>query len=159
MKIVIAGGSGQVGTVLARHFHEKGDNVIVLSRSLVRAPWHTEQWDGQTVGSWLAALDGSDVLINLAGRSVNCRYNEQNREAILVSRVQSTEILHQALRKLVRRPPVWLTASTATIYSHRYDAPNDDQTGVIGGTDTNAPATWRFSTDVAFGLSRQEFCE
>ena len=149
MKIVIAGGSGQVGTVLARHFHEKGDNVTVLSRSLERAPWHTEQWDGQTVGSWLAALDGSDVLINLAGRSVNCRYNEQNRKAILDSRGQSTEVLHQALRKLVRRPPVWLNASTATIYRHALDRPMDEATGELGGGEQGAPDTWNFSIKVA----------
>ena len=159
MKIVIAGGSGQVGTVLARHFHEKGDNVTVLSRSLERAPWHTEQWDGQTVGSWLAALDGSDVLINLAGRSVNCRYNEQNRRAILDSRVQSTKALHQALRKLVRRPPVWLNASTATIYRHALDRPMDEATGELGGGEPGAPDTWNFSIKVARAWEEAFFSE
>ncbi len=159
MKIVIAGGTGQVGTVLARHFHEKGDNVTVLSRSLESAPWHTEQWDGKTVGSWLAALDGSDVLINLAGRSVNCRYNEQNRKAILDSRVQSTEVLHQALRKLVRRPPVWLNASTATIYRHALDRPMDEATGELGGGEQGAPDTWNFSIKVAKAWEEAFFSE
>ena len=159
MKIVIAGGSGQVGTVLARHFHEKGDNITVLSRSLERAPWHTEQWDGKTLGSWLAALDGSNVLINLAGRSVNCRYNEQNRKAILDSRVQSTEVLHQALRKLVRRPPVWLNASTATIYRHALDRPMDESTGELGGGEQGAPDTWNFSIKVAKAWEEAFFSE
>ena len=98
MKIVIAGGSGQVGTVLARHFHEKGDQVTVLSRGLNSMPWNTQQWEGTTLGPWLATLDGSDVLINLAGRSVNCRYNKQNRQAILDSRVRSTEVLPPCTR-------------------------------------------------------------
>lgn len=159
MKIVIAGGSGQVGTVLARHFHAKGDNVTVLSRSLERAPWHTERWDGKTLGSWRAALDGSDVLINLAGRSVNCRYNEQNRRAILDSRVQSTEVLHQALRKLVRRPPTWLNASTATIYRHALDRPMDEATGELGGGEQGAPDTWNFSIKVAKAWEETFFSE
>ncbi len=149
MKIVIAGGSGQVGTVLARHFHQKGDNVAVLSRSMEKAPWQVHPWDDTTLGSWLAALDGSDVLINLAGRSVNCRYNQQNRKAILDSRVQSTEVLHQALRNVERPPAVWLNASTATIYRHALDRPMDEATGELGGGEPGAPDTWNFSIKVA----------
>lgn len=159
MKVVIAGGSGQVGTVLARHFHEKVDIVTVLSRSLERAPWHTEQWDGKTLGSWLTALDGSNVLINLAGRSVNCRYNEQNRKSILDSRVQSTEVLHQALRRSVRRRPVWLNASTATIYRHALDRPMDESTGELGGDEQGAPDTWNFSIKVAKAWEEAFFSE
>ncbi len=159
MKIVIAGGSGQVGTVLARHFHQRGDNVTVLSRSLERAPWQTQLWDGKTLGSWLAALDGSDVLINLAGRSVNCRYNEQNRKAILDSRVQSTKVLHQALQKLVQPPPVWLNASTATIYRHALDRPMDETTGELGGGEPGAPDTWNFSIKVAKAWEEAFFSE
>ncbi len=159
MKIVIAGGSGQVGTVLARHFHQRGDNVTVLSRSLERTPWQTQQWDGKTLSSWLATLDGSDVLINLAGRSVNCRYNQENRRAILDSRVQSTEVLHQALRKLARRPPVWLNASTATIYRHALDRPMNEATGELGGGEPGAADTWNFSIKVAKAWEEAFFSE
>lgn len=149
MKIVIAGGSGQVGTVLARHFHGKGDQVVVLSRGLRNTPWQTRPWDGVTLGPWLAILDGSDVLINLAGRSVNCRYNKQNRQAILESRVQSTAILHHAIRELERPPAVWLNASTATIYRHALDRSMDEATGELGGDESGAPSTWNFSIRVA----------
>ncbi|HEY4049519.1 MAG TPA: NAD-dependent epimerase/dehydratase family protein, partial [Acidobacteriaceae bacterium] len=82
MKIIIAGGSGQVGTILARHFHQNGHTVVVLSRSLQEVPWRTVQWDGSTLGHWVEDLDYSDVLINLAGKSVNCRYTQENRRAI-----------------------------------------------------------------------------
>ncbi len=149
MKIVIAGGSGQVGTILARHFYSSGHEVLVLSRSAQRRPWQTRPWDGTTLGSWVAELEGSDVWINLAGRSVNCRYTKQNREAILQSRVRSTMLLHEALAGVKRPPAVWLNASTATIYRHALDRPMDEATGELGGNEPGAPDTWNFSIDVA----------
>jgi uncharacterized protein (TIGR01777 family) len=149
MKIVIPGGSGQVGTMVARAFHGEGHEVTVLSRRPRTTPWHTVQWDGARFGPWLHSLDGADVLLNLTGRSVNCRYTAANRREILDSRVQSTHVLGQALGKLDRPPRVWLQASTATIYAHRYDAANDEFTGIIGGAENDAPDTWRFSIDVA----------
>jgi uncharacterized protein (TIGR01777 family) len=94
-------------------------------------------------------IDGADVLINLAGRSVNCRYNPANRRLINESRVKSTRAVGQAIAEAARPPRVWLQASTATIYAHRYDAPNDEATGVLGGSEANAPDTWKFSIDVA----------
>lgn len=149
MKVVIPGGSGQVGTVLARHFHHLGHNVVVLSRSPGAAPWRVVPWDGETPGPWTAELDGADVVINLAGRSVNCRYSPANRRAIVDSRVNSTRAVGRAIADASRPPRVWLQASTATIYAHRYDAPNDEATGVLGGSEPNAPETWRFSIEVA----------
>jgi uncharacterized protein (TIGR01777 family) len=89
------------------------------------------------------------VVINLAGRSVDCRYNTKNRRLIMDSRVDSTRVIGQAIANSTRPPQVWLQASTATIYSHRYDRPNDELTGIIGGDEPDAPATWRFSIDVA----------
>ena len=112
------------------------------------------RWDGQTLGEWARELDGCDVLINLAGRSVNCRYTQANRREILDSRVLSTRVLGQAVAIASRPPRVWLQASTATIYAHRYDAPNDERTGILGGTEPNAPDTWRFSIDVAQAWER-----
>jgi uncharacterized protein len=154
MKIVIPGGSGQVGTLLARAFHDDGHDVVVLSRRPRVSPWRVVEWDGATLGPWSQALDEADVLINLTGRSVNCRYHAANRRAILESRVQSTRVLGRVLTGLRRPPQVWLQASTATIYAHRYDAPNDEVSGIIGGDEANAPSTWRFSIDVARAWER-----
>jgi uncharacterized protein (TIGR01777 family) len=149
MKIVIPGGSGQVGNVLARSFKADGHEVVVLTRRPVPAPWRTVAWDGATQGAWTAEIDGADVVINLAGRSVNCRYHAENRRQILESRLQSTRAVGQALAAARQPPRVWLQASTATIYAHRHDAANDERTGILGGMEPNAPDTWRFSIEVA----------
>src|SRR3954451_14321264 len=149
MKILIPGGSGQVGTLLARAFHQDGHEVAVLSRSPASAPWRSVLWDARTLGDWAREVDGADVVINLAGRSVNCRYDERNRREILESRVDSTRVLGGAVARAGRPPGVWLQASTATIYAHRYDAPNDEATGILGGAEPDVPETWRFSIDVA----------
>lgn len=149
MKIVLAGGSGQIGTILARDFHSRGHEVIILSRSPARMPWKVIQWDGECLGDWTKAVDGADVVANLTGRSVNCRYTAKNRMEIMSSRLRSVRVIGEAIRQAQRPPKVWLQASTATIYSHRFDAANDDESGVLGGFEPNVPDTWRFSIDVA----------
>ena len=149
MKILIPGGSGQVGTILARAFHGEGHEVVVLSRAPRTAPWRVVAWDGRTLGAWTHELDGADVVINLAGRSVNCRYTRRNRQLIMDSRIESTRAVGEAITKADRPPALWLQASTATIYAHRYDAPNDEATGILGGSEPDVPSTWRFSIDVA----------
>lgn len=149
MKIVIAGGSGQIGTILSRYFNGKGHTVVTLSRSKRSSPWRTVQWDGETLGNWVSELEGADVLINLAGRLVNCRYTWKNRCDIWSSRTRSVRILGAAFELLKAPPPLWLQAGTATIYAHRFDAANDEVTGIIGGAETNVPDKWRFSIDVA----------
>lgn len=149
MKIVIPGGSGQVGSILARHFLAKDHDVVVLSRRVSAAPWPVVAWDGESLGGWSRELDGADVVINLAGRSVNCRYHAENRRQIIESRVRSTRVIGEAISQVPNPPRVWLQAGTATIYAHRFDAPNDEATGIIGGDEPNAPDTWRFSIDVA----------
>ena len=154
MKLVIPGGSGQVGTILARAFHADGHEVVVLGRQPARAPWPTIAWDARTLGPWVDELVDADAVINLAGRSVNCRYGDENRRAIMDSRVDSTRVIGQAIARLSRPPRVWLQASTATIYAHRHDAPNDEATGVIGGAEPDVPDTWRFSIDVARAWER-----
>src|SRR6476661_1738193 len=131
MKIVIPGGSGQVGTILARAFHGDGHEVVVLSRTQ-QCSWRVVEWDGATLGGWQREIDGADVVVNLAGRSVNCRYNAANRRNILDSRVESTRIVGEAIARARRPPRTWLQASTATIYAHRYDAANDERCGVLG---------------------------
>jgi len=154
MKIVIPGGSGYVGTVLARAFHKKGDEVVVLSRSPASRPWRTVAWDGETLGEWVTEFEAADAIINLAGQSVNCRYTPENRRAITESRLKSTKVVGEAIAQAWTPPRVWLQASTATIYAHRYDAPNDEATGIIGGAEANAPDTWRFSIEVATSWER-----
>jgi uncharacterized protein len=161
LRIVIPGGSGQVGTMLARHFHVQGHAVTVLSRRPRAAPWQTVTWDGSTpgtsapgtstLGSWVSELEHSDVCINLAGRSVNCRYTKENRREIYESRVRSALLLHEAIASLRNPPCVWLNASTATIYRHALDHPMDEATGELGGSEPGAPDAWNFSIDVAKG--------
>lgn len=154
MKVVIPGGSGQVGTILARHFAKGAHDVVVFSRSPVAASWRTVAWNGRSQGGWAEALDGADVVINLAGRSVNCRYGVANRREIMDSRVNSVRAVGEAIAKARNPPRVWLQAATATIYAHRYDADNDERTGIIGGHETGTPDTWRFSIEVATAWER-----
>lgn len=149
MKIVIPGGSGQVGHILARAFGADGHEVVIIGRSHGDTPWRSVRWDGKSLGEWAGEIDGADVVINLAGRSVNCRYNAENRRQMMDSRVDSTRVVGEAIAAAANPPRVWLQASTATIYAHRYDAPNDESTGIIGGSEPDAPDTWRFSIDVA----------
>jgi uncharacterized protein (TIGR01777 family) len=149
MKIVIPGGAGQVGTLLARAFQRDGHEVVVLSRQPRPAPWRVVPWDAKTLEGWASELDGSEVVINLAGRNVNCRYTPENRRLIKESRVDSTRIVGEAIQQAARPPRVWLQASTATIYAHRYDAPNDEASGILGGSEPDAPDTWAFSIEVA----------
>lgn len=149
MRVVIPGGSGQVGQLLARSFARDGHQVVFLSRGEGTGRWRTLAWDGRTLGPWAREIDGADVVINLAGRSVDCRYTPANRAEMLRSRVDSTRVIGQAIARAERPPPLWLQASTATIYAHRDDAPNDESTGVLGGGEPGAPGSWRFSVEVA----------
>jgi uncharacterized protein len=149
MRIVIPGGSGQVGGILARHLHARGDTVTVLSRGPRPAPWRVVLWDGVTDGAWVAELEQSDVCINLSGRSVNCRYHAANRREILESRIQSTRLLNQVIAGLQHPPRLWVNASTATIYRHALDRAMDEATGELGGNEPGAPDTWNFSIEVA----------
>jgi uncharacterized protein (TIGR01777 family) len=144
MKIAIPGGSGQVGMLLSRALRARGDDVVVIGRNGGEV-----SWDGRTLGSWAKELDGADAVVNLAGRSVNCRYTAKNLEAMMSSRVDSTRVVGEAISRALRPPRVWLQMSTATIYAHRFDAPNDEATGVIGGDEPDAPAYWKFSIDIA----------
>jgi uncharacterized protein (TIGR01777 family) len=149
LRIVLTGGSGQMGTLLARHFDEQGHQVVVIARSVQPAPWRVVEWDGATLGDWSRELERADLLINLAGRSVNCRYTPANRKAIKDSRVQSTLLLGRAIARLAHPPRVWMNASTATIYRHALDRAMDEETGEIGGNERDCPSSWRFSIDVA----------
>lgn len=151
MRIVLPGGSGQVGALLAREAQARGDEVVVLARGAATAASGVRvvPWDGHTLGAWAAEIDGADVVVNLAGRSVNCRYTEENLAAMMSSRVDSTRAVGLAIANAARPPRVWLQMSTATIYAHRFDAANDEATGRIGGGEPGAPAYWARSVEIA----------
>jgi uncharacterized protein len=149
MKYVIPGGTGQIGSLLARAFVADGHDVVILGRHPAPTPGRFVSWDGVTLGDWAAEIDGADVVVNLAGRNVNCRYSARRRREIFDSRIDSTRVVGRAIAQARRPPRVWLQSSTATIYAHRYDAANDETTGILGGSEPQVPATWRFSVDVA----------
>jgi uncharacterized protein (TIGR01777 family) len=156
MKVVITGGSGQLGTILARHFALSGNDVVVVSRGGTndRRGSPTGQlgadvkriraaaWDGKTLGPWASEVDGAEVVVNLAGRSVNCRYTEANLKDILASRVDSTRVVGEALAAASRPPRVWLQASAATIYAHSDGPAHGETRGVIGGDEPDVPGYW-----------------
>jgi uncharacterized protein len=148
-RILLVGGSGQVGRLLARHFHALGADVGVVARTTFSAPWRVVAWDGAHRGPWERELEGVDVVVNLAGRSVNCRYHPRNRREILESRVRSTELLGQAIAAARRPPGLWLNASTATIYRHSLDREMTEEAGELGGEEKDTPEQWRFSVAVA----------
>jgi uncharacterized protein (TIGR01777 family) len=155
--VVIPGGAGHLGRIIAEHLHAKGNAVTVLARSGEVAPWQVVSWNGADTDDWTRELEGADVVINLAGRSVNCRYNARNRREILGSRVGTTRVLGKAISRLQRPPRLWINASTATIYRHSFDREMDEATGELGGQERNAPDTWRFSIDVATRWERSFF--
>lgn len=149
LRIVIPGGSGHLGTTLAEALHERGDEVVIVSRSPHLLPWRVAGWD-----ELAAEVDGADVVVNLAGRSVDCRYTARHRREILESRVESTRAVGRAIARARRAPALWLQMSTATIYAHRYDAANDERSGIIGGHEPGVPRAWHFSIDVATAWER-----
>lgn len=153
-KIAIAGGTGFLGQNLAKHFTRKGWQVVILTRNPAT---HVENarlvaWDGQTSGPWIEELAGATAVINLCGKSVNCRYTDQNKKAILESRIQPTLTLAKAIAKLQTPPEVWLNAASATTYRHSLDQPMDDYTGEHGtGFSVEVCKAWEaafFATDL-----------
>jgi hypothetical protein len=155
LRIVIPGGSGQVGRMLAAHFQERGHHVVVLTRSPYAATYNTVHWDGEHEGPWTEHLDHADVCINLAGRSVNCHYTAKNRDTIYRSRIETTQLLGRVIANLADPPKVWLNASTATLYRHSYDKAMDEFTGQPGGHKAlneqrrRSNDAWDFSLKVA----------
>ncbi|WNV87167.1 DUF1731 domain-containing protein [Umezawaea sp. Da 62-37] len=152
MKIVLPGGTGNVGGFLSRALAAAGHEVVVLSRRGgvdLGGGVRSVVWDARTPGPWTAEVDGADAVVNLAGRSVSCRYTEENLREMLESRVDSTRVVGEAVAAASAPPGVWLQMSTATIYAHRHDAPNDEATGIIGGGEPGVPDYWAFSVEIA----------
>lgn len=148
MKIVLPGGSGQVGHALARYFHKRGDEVVVLSRRMEQKPWRFVSWDGKTLGAWAKEVDGADVVINLTGSTINTRYTAEHRKLILDTRIESTKVVGEAIRMAAAPPRVWMNASAAGIYPHARGESFDEFTTRTGADDMSTPETWRFAAEV-----------
>lgn len=144
MRIVIPGGTGQLGTILVRELESRGHDVVVLSRS---AADPALRWDGRTDGPWFETIDGADAVINLVGRSVNCRYTWANLNEMMASRVESTLAIGRAIAAAEHPPSVWLQASTASIYAHTFGPPNDESSQ-LGGHEPDTPDYWAYSTHI-----------
>jgi len=133
-KIVLAGGNGYLGTVLAKYYRDRAQEVVILSRHEKETEYNirTVTWDGKTRGKWAAELVNADMLINLCGKNVNCRYTEKNKAEIFASRILPTELLGEVIHDLFEPPKLWINLSSATIYRHAEDRPQDEETGEIG---------------------------
>ena len=129
-KLLIAGGTGFLGQSLEAYFQQRKDQVTILTRN-PRAENH-RYWNGESLGEWIAEVEEADMVINLTGKSVDCRYTEANRAEILRSRVASTRVLGQAIAAADRPPAVWLNASSATIYVHADHQRMTEASGIIG---------------------------
>jgi hypothetical protein len=134
-RIIFAGGSGFLGQALAREFLRQNYEVVILTRSPQARNDVAKEiaWDAKSSGGWAQFVDGAEVVVNLAGKSVDCRYTEANRKAIIASRVDSTRVLGEAIAKCKQPPRVWLNSSSATIYKHTFDKPMDES-GETGAT-------------------------
>lgn len=156
LRAILPGGTGFLGHVLAKWFTNKLWDVVILSRhpSQYRGPGRAVAWDGRTLGEWRRELEGATAVVNLAGRSVNCRYHARNRAAMMQSRIEPTRVLGQAIAGCSSPPPVWLNSSTATIYQHSLDRPMDELTGTIAATPEAKDA---FSIEVAQAWEREFF--
>lgn len=130
MKIIIAGGTGFLGENLEKYFTEKGNEVDILTRRPKRK--NEIYWNAKTTGEWNSILENSDVLINLTGKSVDCRYHDKNKQEIYSSRIDSTRVLQEAIDACHDKPKIWLNASSATIYVHSEKHLNTEENGIIG---------------------------
>lgn len=133
-KIILAGGNGYLGGVLAKHFSSMANEVIILARKPQAETGNikTMLWDGKTIGEWAQSLQEADLLVNLCGKNVNCRYTEKNKKEIFDSRLIPTRLLGKAIKEMENPPKLWINITSATIYRHAEDRPQDEFTGEIG---------------------------
>ncbi len=145
-RTILAGGSGFLGAALTRRFLAAGNEVIILTRSPKNRNDAAREvfWDAQNPGEWAALVDGAHAVINLTGRSVDCRYTEKNRRGIIYSRVNSTRAIGEAIARCTNPPSVWLNASSATLYKHTFDHVMDES----GETGATREAKDAFSIEV-----------
>jgi uncharacterized protein (TIGR01777 family) len=147
-KIVLAGGNGYLGRVLAKYYGDKAAEIVILSRHEKQQERNvrTVVWDGKTWGKWAAELVNADMLVNLCGKNVNCRYTEKNKAEIFSSRLEPTELLGKVIHDLVEPPKLWINVSSATIYRHAEDRPQDEETGEHGeGFSVDVCEAWEYA--------------
>lgn len=151
MKIVVAGGSGFLGKSLQKHWEEQGHRVVNLSRKPISK--NDIFWDGLTLGAWLHVLEGASVLVNLSGKSVDCRYSDVNKQEIYESRIITTQLLGEALKSVANPPKLLINASSATIYIHAESQQMNEEGGILGDDfSMNICKEWEkafFSEDVS----------
>ena len=143
--MIIAGGTGFLGNALIQHFKDKVTHIYVLTRSQKATYKNVSYvtWDGKTKGNWATLVNGADVLINMTGKSVDCRYTQHNKELIMSSRIDATNILGEVIKACDAPPKIWLNASTATIYKNSLHKEMDEDTGEIGTNfSENVAKTW-----------------
>jgi hypothetical protein len=152
-RIILAGGSGFLGGELAKHFASLGWDVVILTRApKARSDqWREVAWDAKSLGDWPRELDGATAVVNLTGRSVDCRYNAKNRRDIMDSRVNSTRVVGEAIAQCKLPPRVWLNSSTATLYTHTFGEPHDESSQDM---DSATEAKDAFSVEVAQAWER-----
>ncbi|MFD2564973.1 TIGR01777 family oxidoreductase [Aquimarina rubra] len=144
-KLIIAAGTGFLGNVLVEYFKNKAETIVIFTRGKNKSIENIKyvHWDAKTLGVWKQELEGADVLINMTGKSVDCRYHQKNKDLILSSRIDSTAILGKAILTCKKPPKVWLNSSTATIYRHSLDKEMDEIDGEIGtGFSVNVATNW-----------------
>ena len=152
-KIILAGGSGFLGGELAKHFKTLDWDVVILTRSPKSRTDGVREiaWDTKSLGDWARELDGATAVVNLTGRSVDCRYNAKNRREIMESRVNSTRVVGEAIAQCKMPPRVWLNSSTATLYQHTFGKPHDESSREM---DSATDAKDAFSVEVAQAWER-----
>lgn len=152
-KIILAGGSGFLGSELAKHFNALGWEVVILTRAPKPRTDGVREvaWDSKSLGDWAGELEGATAVVNLTGRSVDCRYNAKNRRDIMDSRVNSTRVVGEAIARCKTPPRVWLNSSTATVYQHTFGKPHDESSQEM---DSATDAKDAFSVEVAQAWER-----
>ncbi len=157
-KIIIAGGSGFIGEEITKHFSRE-NQIIILTRQLKNIRNNRNQfnlfhppdfknvefikWDGVNPGEWTKKLNRTDIIINLTGKTVNCRYTNKNKTEILQSRINSVNAIGRAINQISNPPKLWVNASSATIYRHAPEKPQDEYSGEFGeGFSVEVCKTW-----------------
>lgn len=143
-RVIIAGGSGFLGATLARRLTDSGHDVVALARSGDQADqaWTVVRWDGRTIGEWADVIDGADVIVNLAGRSVDCMKTPDHCDEILRSRIESTRVLGEACHRSSSPPRVWVQMSTAHIYGDPPSAVCDEDSSLGYGLAPDVGRAW-----------------
>lgn len=172
MKIILAGGTGYIGHILTEFYKNSAREIIILSRHSRPAVGNvrTVSWDGKTLGDWAQELEGADMLINLNGKNVNCRYTEKNKKELIDSRINSVLALGEAIQTLRRPPALWIQSASATIYRDAQDKLMTEEDGLYGigfsemicrrweraFNELKTPQTRKVMLRISFVLGRRE---